>query len=646
MEIKINVTPEDVKDLTHTTASIPYSDVTFKGSTFDTQECKPMFANFAKTAVDICKAKHGIAYNLTMAEATRELVDWITVMRTPDTEAIFEPFKRLGIYLSKLQCGVSTTGDMYVAPKMTREFNRLSEKVAAEAYLYLYSLTRFVANVQAVPFKVETSKHGSCEDFSITSRNFVEYLPTVLSDGGTFYVKDIASDNLSKITYNKSVVSEIESTYTAAKPFTIAILERDGVPSLGLVTLTLASNVYTFVVGDGKVVTDYELCMLEMANDSLCTGIVSAMDKSVVVTNLKEIRFAKDLKVADSEDVDALLNACPDWLNHWLAKMLTNGAEFAETSTLGYLKKYGIAFDVSACSTDPEEIIKQYESDEYAQQLYKQVQPYYSTFDLGNVASNVKGFSTGAIYSMAFIGESGTGKSTAARVLPYRCGFPYVSVNFSVNIEESDLFGAMIPNPNKKCADDPEFVWQDGIITKAVRNGYCAILEEINFARPGVLGKLNSLLDENRQIDLSNGEIVRAHKNFRMIATCNIAYEGTNRFNKALINRFDDVTVFEDPSREAALRIVRERTGYSNTVKLAKVYDVYEALKKFSKEQGVHAVVSMRQLLNVFSKGKFYKDAKDAVMRVMLNGAFIEDAEYKKVFEETILPAFDLKFKI
>lgn len=54
----------------------------------------------------------------------------------------------------------------------------------------------------------------------------------------------------------------------------------------------------------------------------------------------------------------------------------------------------------------------------------------------------------------------------------------------------------------------------------------------------------------------------------------------------------------------------------------------------------------MRQLLNLFSKGKYYSDAKDAVCRIMLNGAFIEEPEYQEEFEKSILPAFKLNFKI
>ena len=84
----------------------------------------------------------------------------------------------------------------------------------------------------------------------------------------------------------------------------------------------------------------------------------------------------------------------------------------------------------------------------------------------------------------------------------------------------------------------------------------------------------------------------------------------------------------------------------NNITKISKVYDVYEALKKYASEQGINITVSIRQLLNIFTKGKYYSNATDAVQRIMLNGAFIENEEYQKVFEDTVFSAFDLKFKI
>jgi hypothetical protein len=306
----------------------------------------------------------------------------------------------------------------------------------------------------------------------------------------------------------------------------------------------------------------------------------------------------------------------------------------------------GISIKGSSIVLDADSMKAQYAEDEYAQQLYKQALPYYDDFDLGNLINLTPGFSKGDVYALWFTGDAGTGKSTSARVIPYKCGIPYVSVNFSVNVEESDLFGSMIPNPTKKEASDPEFIWQDGIITKAVRNGYCVILEEINFARPGVLGKFNSLLDENRQIDLVTGEIIKAHENFRIIATSNIAYEGTNRMNKAFINRFEQIINFQTPDMAALTEIIKSRTGYKNDSNIAGVLDAYYAIKKYSDEQNLDVIISIRQLLTIFKQGKYYKTAFEAVENIMVNGAFIDVPEQAEVFKKSILPALNLKFKI
>jgi len=287
-----------------------------------------------------------------------------------------------------------------------------------------------------------------------------------------------------------------------------------------------------------------------------------------------------------------------------------------------------------------------YAKDEYAQELFKQVKPYYETFDLKDLTGVVKGVSKGDIYSMLFEGESGTGKSTAARVIASRCGLPFVAINCSTNIEEADMIGTFIPNPKKASPDDPEFIWKDGPLTMAVRYGYVAIIEEIGGARPGILMKFNSLLDEARQLDLPNGEILKAHKNFRFIATTNIGYEGTNRLNKALVNRFEICKKFVDLDEKEAKAVIVSRTGYSKLDNITKILDVYRAIKKYSNEQNLGLVISIRQLLNVFTQGKYYRDAKDAINNLMLNQAFLEEPDHLKHFKDTVLNAFDLTFKL
>ena len=284
-----------------------------------------------------------------------------------------------------------------------------------------------------------------------------------------------------------------------------------------------------------------------------------------------------------------------------------------------------------------------YENDEYAKTLlFRNKKAYYDDFDLKDLKNVTNEFAKGNVYSMFFIGESGTGKSTAAKVIPYLVGLPVLSINFSNNIEESDLFGTLQPNYNKQSDTDPEFVWKDGLITKAIRNGYCLSLEEINFARPGVLGKLNSLLDENRQIDLQTGEIVTAHPNFRIIATGNMGYEGTHRLNKAFVNRFEIVKVFEAYSRRELEDIIKLRTSYTNSQIINRVLDVYDSIIKYGKENNAEIVISVRQLINIFNTKKAFKSVHDALVNTLVNSAFAEDEDLRQEYVKNLLPSFKL----
>ena len=49
---------------------------------------------------------------------------------------------------------------------------------------------------------------------------------------------------------------------------------------------------------------------------------------------------------------------------------------------------------------------------------------------------------------------------------------------------------------------------------------------------------------------------------------------------------------------------------------------------------------------DLFKQGKYFKNAKQAVIAILINNAFIEESEYKANFIATVLAAFDLKFKL
>lgn len=651
MELKITIDKDTIDANTETSTSL--SEIQIAGRALSITH-DPTYIGFCTKLIPLLKERRNVELKHTVS-STGESIVWVTILSNSTTSSIFDLFKSMGIYMPKLTIGVNETSQtVYTTSKLCRDLNRYSDSHKAAVLMYILTIATFVNASETLLMKYEYDGLSGALKVLGDSTKFSECIRKFTKEE-TWYLKDTNKDDYTSVRFHNSSNVYVNDQYANSDAVRIGVVKHKAGGVAGIAITSLGTTKYTFVLSERVVYTDFDLCNVEISSDSVCAHIMNAFPGSATLTKVTNLPLSKDMTFLefDGEELSEFVNTekIPKWLSGWLSNMFAKGVSPANFDELAYLNKaYGVATfagsDVTA-SISFEDMKKLYETDKYAQELYKQIKPYYEKYELGpELDANLKGFSNGALYSMAFIGESGTGKSTAARIIPARCGIPYISVNFSVNIEEADLFGSMVPNAKKLKPEDPEFVWADGIITKAVRYGYCVILEELNFARPGVLGKLNSLLDETRQIDLSTGEIVRAHPNFRIIATCNIAYEGTNRFNKALINRFDDVTVFKDLPRNEAISVIKSRTGYNNTSKIAKVYDVYEALKKFAIEQNVNAVVSMRQLLNIFTKGKYYSNAKDAVQRIMVNGAFIEDSEYQKVFEETVLTAFDLKFKI
>lgn len=624
------------------------------GRQINTISLKSACNNFTFKAITIlkvlaCYEKVYWLQKITYTD-TKEAIYVLNILNTTKTGIIFDTFKKLGINLTNLRLGfTSDYKKVYLPNKLLRDINKFGPDAGAQICMYLLSLIHLFNGLTIKPVSLN---YEPALDTVTVETSFYENIDKYIydfPDEKNITFTELPVEDLENITFFRTAYSVIPTNCVAYNgTFSLMkfnnkkseectdIIYNYGAKAMNPNFIRVhISSVYNIVIVNNL------LNVMDLDSDSIFSLI--ANNYSGVTT----IMFNKNLGL--SKDVDYSIigydeENCTEIIKNITSKFLEIGISesfnISEASKLlGIKLKSEGLFDTST-------IKSQYDDDPYAQELYKQVQDYYDNFDLKELSSIVKAFAKGDTYSMIFYGESGTGKSTAARVIPYRCGMPYISINFSTNIEESDLIGTMIPNVFKKGPEDPEFVWQDGILTRAVRAGYTAVCEEINFARPGILGKLNSLLDENRQIELPTGEIVKAHKNFRLIATCNIAYEGTQRLNKAFINRFELVYEFEDLPREELINIIIDRTKYSDRSKIEKILNVYDAIKKYSKEQNLGVVISLRQLLSLFRQGKYFKNAQSAVKAILVNGAFIEDGEYKINFVETILKAFDLKFKI
>ena len=190
-------------------------------------------------------------------------------------------------------------------------------------------------------------------------------------------------------------------------------------------------------------------------------------------------------------------------------------------------------------------------------------------------------------------GPTGSGKTSlgrkycAVRKLPYK----RISLNGGTTVE--DLVGHYI-------LKDGESPWIDGILTRAVREGWVIAVDEINAASPEVLFVLNPLLDDERVLILSSkdGEVLKPHPNFRIFATMNPAdegYAGTHEMNFALKDRFH-VALYINYNDKVEKKILRQMGCESELTQ--NIIDFTKAIREANLKGEIIMPWSTRSVIN------------------------------------------------
>lgn len=96
-------------------------------------------------------------------------------------------------------------------------------------------------------------------------------------------------------------------------------------------------------------------------------------------------------------------------------------------------------------------------------------------------------------------GGTSLGKTTTVRKMCSELGYEvhYANLNGATDVE--DLMGRYIPNPHKRGAEDPEYIFADGKVTSGLRQEKgkvkVIILDEFNASAPNILIRLHEVLD-------------------------------------------------------------------------------------------------------------------------------------------------------
>ncbi|MBM4438492.1 MAG: MoxR family ATPase, partial [Actinobacteria bacterium] len=155
-------------------------------------------------------------------------------------------------------------------------------------------------------------------------------------------------------------------------------------------------------------------------------------------------------------------------------------------------------------------------------------------------------------------GPTGCGKSALARTVARLWHLPVVEFSFTGETAKSDLTAS-------RQLRGGVTEWSMQAFLEAASEGLFVIINEYNLAYPDVHSIVNGLFDKGGRLVLPDGRTVRAHPDFRLVATGYPEGPGVKPLNEAVENRFGAVLRMDYPPAAEELAVLRfvagERVG-------------------------------------------------------------------------------------
>jgi nitric oxide reductase NorQ protein len=163
-------------------------------------------------------------------------------------------------------------------------------------------------------------------------------------------------------------------------------------------------------------------------------------------------------------------------------------------------------------------------------------------------------------------GPTGCGKTRFVEHMGQRLGVPVLTISCHDDLTSSDLVGRFMVTGG-------DVVWNDGPLTRAVKNGAICYLDEVVEARHDSLAILHSLTDHRRTLYLDRAdEVVKAPDSFMLVCSYNPAYRSSlKELKPSFRQRFVTVAMdYLDPEREAEVLVAEADIDPAVALRLVK----------------------------------------------------------------------------
>jgi len=157
-------------------------------------------------------------------------------------------------------------------------------------------------------------------------------------------------------------------------------------------------------------------------------------------------------------------------------------------------------------------------------------------------------------------GPTGTGKSRYVEHMAAKLNKHLITVSCHEETSAIDLLGRYLVKGS-------ETIWQDGPLTRAVREGAIIYIDEIAEARPDTIVVLHSLTDYRRVLYLDrHDEEIQASDDFMLVASFNPGYQGSWKELKPSTRQRFLCVHFDYPKPALEQKIIVGETGISDAI--------------------------------------------------------------------------------
>lgn len=204
--------------------------------------------------------------------------------------------------------------------------------------------------------------------------------------------------------------------------------------------------------------------------------------------------------------------------------------------------------------------------------------------------------------NILLVGEPGTGKSEFILHLASITNTPVVQIQNDGEMSVTDIIGGFLHKPKEGT------VWQDGVVTFALKNKCWILYDEINTVLPEVLARNHSLMDRRRHLDLREiGQTVNRPKETVIWGTMNPSddgrHVGTRPLSPAILSRFNLYVPWDFLSLDNEMKLLIKRTGISKDQAEIMVRVASKAREAFYKHE-MTEIIDTRMLLEWADQAK------------------------------------------